>query len=170
MARLDERPGFYVAFLALVEHPKGGRRQDAKRPKKRGARGPLAPGPALFVWQAGGRPWGPPLGRQTPPPPARPPRPFRFPRATAVGPAGGALGNGEGVAVGLRGGRRRFAGPKGPQNQSMGGGQRPPPMLCARCARPPPPWGAGIFHRPNDPSTNPFRPGFQQRNLARRSR
>ena len=47
MARLDERPGFYVAFLALVEHPEGGRRQDAKRPEKRGARGPLAPGPAL---------------------------------------------------------------------------------------------------------------------------
>ena len=24
VARLDERPGFYVAFLALVEHPEGG--------------------------------------------------------------------------------------------------------------------------------------------------
>ena len=43
---------------------------------------------------------------------------------------------------GRRGGRRCFAGPAGRQNQSRGGGRRPPPLLCARCARPPP--GAGL--------------------------
>ena len=51
---------------------------------------------------------------------------------------GGALAKGRGETLGHAGGRRRFAGPGGPQNQSMGGGQRSPPMLCARCARPPP--------------------------------
>ena len=39
---------------------------------------------------------------------------------------------------GRRGGRRCFAGPAGRQNQSRGRGRRPPPLLCARCARPPP--------------------------------
>ena len=147
---------------------KGGRRRDAKRPEKRGAGG-FASGPRFLF----GRPRGGPGGR---PSAAKRRRPREAAPAFSLSPGnrrragGGALGNGERVAVGLRGGRRRFAGPKGPQNQSGGGGQRPPPMLCARCARPPPPWGDGIFHRPNDPSTNPFRPGFQQRNLARRSR
>ena len=44
---------------------------------------------------------------------------------------------------GRRGGRRRFAGPTGRQNQSRGGGRRPQPLLCARCARPPPRAGLG---------------------------
>ena len=44
---------------------------------------------------------------------------------------------------GRRGGRRCFAGPAGRQNQSRGRGPfGPPPLLCARCARPPPPRGA----------------------------
>ena len=42
---------------------------------------------------------------------------------------------------GRRGGRRCFAGPAGRQNQSRGRGRRPPPLLCARCARPPPEGG-----------------------------
>ena len=156
VARLDERPGFCVAFLALVEHPEGGRRQDAKRPEKRGAGG-FDSGPRFLF----GRPRGGP-GAAPRPPNAAAPREaapaFSLSPGNRRRAGGGALGNGERVAVGLRGGRRRFASPKGPQNQSMGGGQRPPPLLCARCARPPPPRDAGIFHRPNAPSTTPFPP------------
>ena len=58
---------------------------------------------------------------------------------------GDALARGRRAAEGVRRGRRRFAGPKGPQNQSRGGGQGPPPLLCARWARPPPPLAAGAF-------------------------
>ena len=47
MVGLGERPGFSVAFLAVVEHPEGGRRQDAKRPEKRGAGG-FASGPRFL--------------------------------------------------------------------------------------------------------------------------
>ena len=55
-------------------------------------------------------------------------------------------------------GRRRFAGPKGPQNQSMGGGQGPPPMLCARCARPPPRPGRWDFPPAKRSIRHPFSP------------
>ena len=135
MARLDERPGFYVAFLALVEHPEGGRRRDAKRPKKRGARGPLAPGPALFVWQAGGRPCGPPLGRQTPPPPRRDAPTFLRARATAVGPTEGALTRGLAGVVGLRRGAAAFCGPSGPAKPTQGRGPKAPAPCVVRAVR-----------------------------------
>ena len=53
-AGLGERPGFCVAFLALVETPaEGGRRLDAKRPERAGP-GAKDPGPRSFVWQAVG--------------------------------------------------------------------------------------------------------------------
>ena len=51
------------------------------------------------------------------------------------------------------GGRRCFAGPAGRQNQSSrGGGRRPSPLLCARCARPPP---GGAGKSPGPRSTGP---------------
>ena len=46
----------------------GGRARSALKERARG----LWPRPRSFVWQAEGRPAGPPLGRQTPPPPLRP--------------------------------------------------------------------------------------------------
>ena len=79
-------------------------------------------------------------------------------------------GEGEEGDVGSRRGAAAFCGPRGPAKPKHGRGKRSPPMLCARCARPPPPRAAGIFHRPNDPSANPFRFGFLQTKRARRSR
>ena len=138
---------------------KGGRRRGAKRPKKRGARGPLASGPALFVWQAEGRPWGPPLGRQTPPPPRVAAPAFLLPMSNRRWADGGMLTRGRREALGCApAGRRRFEGPKGPQNQSMGGGQGPPPMLCARCARPPPRPGRWDFPPAKRSIRHPFSP------------
>ena len=104
------------------------------QPNKRAGPGPLAPGPALSGRAAPSRrpPWGAPSFLR---PWVAPPYDRR--RCAGAGEVGG--------AVGVREGRRRFAGPKGPQNQSRGRGQRPPPMLCARCARPPPPLGRWLF-------------------------
>ncbi len=104
------------------------------QPNKRAGPGPLAPG-ALF--QGAQRPAAAPPGAPLPSCAPGSPRHMTDGGAPAWGRRGGRWG--------ARGGRRRFAGPKGPQNQSMGGGQGPRPMLCARCARPPPPLGRWLF-------------------------
>ena len=96
----------------------------------------------------------------------RPPhvRPFLpVPTSNRRMAGGGALAKGRGEKLGHAGGRRRFAGPGGPQNQSMGGGQRSPPMLCARCARPPPPPGplgsstGQTIHPPTFPTSTSYK-------------
>ena len=132
------RLGVLLPFLALVEivASRGGRRRGAKRPERVGP-GAFGPGPPSFVWLAVGGPGGPPHGRQTPPPPVTAPSILR-PRATAVRPTDACWPGGSRIPQGCPPGRRRFAGPEGPQNQSRSGGQGPPLLLCARCARPPP--------------------------------
>ena len=102
-------------------------------------------------------------------PPACPPLPSCAPIQSPYGWRRRA-GEGEGGDVGSRRGAAALCGPRGPAKPKHGRGKRSPPMLCARCARPPPPRAAGIFHRPNGPSTNPFRFGFLQTKRARRSR
>ena len=118
---------------------KGGRRQDAKRPKKRGARGPLAPGP-LFCLAAPGRPTGPPRACQTPPPPVTAPSFLRL-RATAVGPPGPRCPRVGGWRQGRAGGAAAFGGrgPTGPpacQTKERRPGQRPGPPLFQGASRP----------------------------------
>ena len=130
-------PGFLLPFgVGGKRSGPGGRRLGAKRPERAGP-GPFGPGLRSFVWLAEGRPAGPPLGRQTPPPPVTAPSILR-PRATAVRPTDACWPGGSRIPQGCPPGRRRFAGPEGPQNQSRSGGQGPPLLLCARCARPPP--------------------------------
>ena len=114
-AGLGERPGFCVAFLALVETPaEGGRRLGAKRPERAGP-GAKDPGPRSFVWQA--------VGPSAPRPPnAAAPR-------TAL-PAG-------------RRGRRRFYGrADGPGHKNMPAAGRSPAAggwAVPTRRRPPPP-------------------------------
>ena len=136
------------------------------------------------VWQVEGRPWGPPprpakqksepgafgpglalSGRFAPsrrPPPGFPPTLKRLPASPQGNRRwadGGMLTRGRREALGCApAGRRRFAGPKGPQNQSWGGGQGPPPMLCARCARPPPRPGRWDFPPAKRSIHHPFSP------------
>ncbi len=57
---------------------------------------------------------------------------------------GGALATGRWEPLGHAGGRRRFAGPGGPQNQSMGGAKGPRPCFvrAVRARRPPGPLGS----------------------------
>ena len=101
--------------------------------------GALGPGPRSFVWQAVGRPWGPPLGRQPPPPPARPPRPFRFPRATAVGPAEVRWGTGRGLPLGYAGGDGVLRARRARKTKAGAGAKGPRPCFvrAVRARRPP---------------------------------
>ena len=138
MVGLDERPGFYVAFLALVEHPEGGRRQDAKRPKKRGARG-LCLRPRAFC--LAGR--GAALGAAPRPPNAAAPReaapPFPFPRATAVGPAEVRWGTGSGLPLGYAGGGGVLRARRARKTKAGAGAKGPRPCFvrAVRARRPP---------------------------------
>ena len=103
------------------------------QPNKRAGPGPLAPGPALSGRAAPSRrPPGAPL-------------PSCAPGSPRHMTGGGVLARGRwGGRWGARGGRRRFAGPKGPQNQSMGGGLGPAHALCALCAPAAPPGTLGF--------------------------
>ena len=129
--------GWGFCFLFGVGGKSGGRGGGGGTRSVLKARGPGAFGPGPRAFCLAGR--GAALGAAPRPPNAAAP-----PRGRPVLPAppgnrrragGGALGNGERVAVGLRGGRRRFAGPKGPQNQSGGGG--PCFVRAVRARRPP---------------------------------
>ena len=77
-------------------------------------------------------------------------------QAIALGPAEVRWRGGRRASLGYAGGRRRFVGLKGPQNQSRGGGQGPPPLLCARCARPPPPRDRWNFSPSKQSIHHPF--------------
>ena len=119
---------------------RGGRRQDAKRPEKRGAGFASSP---RFLF---GRPRGGPGAAPRPPNAAAPHEAapaFPFPRATAVGPAEGALTRGLAGVVGLRRGAAAFCGPSGPAKPTQGRGPLAPApcvVRAVRARRPPGRW------------------------------
>ena len=89
---------------------------------------------------------------------------------------GGMLTRGRREALGCApAGRRRFAGlgPIGPQarkTKAWAGAKGPRPCFVRAVRARRPARAAGIFHRPSDPSANPFRLGFLQTKRAGRSR
>ena len=173
---MGERPGFYVAFLAVVETVAGGGRSrappvaeearrkpseqgsarkapraDAARPlrtalrppnprrffdKLRAGPGPLAPGPALLFGRPGGGPQGRP-GRQTPPPPACPLRPFCAPIQSPYGWRRRAGEGEEGDVTPGGGGVLRAQGAR--KTKAWAGQKVPAHALCALCAPAAPP-------------------------------
>ena len=90
--------------------------------------------------------------------PRRPAPTFLLPLGNRRRVDGDALAQGCEGPLGYAGGRRRFAGPKGPQNQSRGGGQRPRPCFVRAVRARRPPGNAGIFLRPREPFANLFSP------------
>ena len=75
---------------------------------------------------------------------------------------GGALAKGRRETLGHAGGRRRFAGPGGPQNQSMGGAKGPRPCFvrAVRARRPPGPLGSSTgqtIHPPTFPTSTSYK-------------
>ena len=104
----------------------------------------------------------PPAAKRRRPPLERRGLPGRR-RATAVGPTEACWRGGSRSPLGCAGGRRRFAGlggPRAPQTRKTKAwaGPRAPPMLCARCARPPPPWERWDFPPSKGTIRQPFLP------------
>ena len=150
------------------------RRRGASRPERAGP-GPLAPGPAL-LFGAVGRPGGPPhCPKRRRPPLERRGLPGRH-RATAVGPTEACWRGGSRSPLGCAGGGGVLRvwgalGPPRPAKPKHGRGLWPPPMLCARGARPPPPPGTlGFSSVQGNHSPTFFRPENLPTKLARRSR
>ncbi len=155
--RVGRKAGLCVAFWRQrkSQRPGGG----GGRPKRAQSRGrglsPPAPALVLPAQRAG----------KTPPPRKDAPT-FPLPMSNRRRAGGGALARGSRSPLGHAGGRRRLAAggrpcgpPPGRQTKARGRGQGPRPRAFrALRALPPPPRAAGIFHRPNDPSTTPILP------------
>ena len=156
---MDERPGFFVAFLALVENPaEGGGGGWAKptrtQPGKPGCGHVQGPGPLASA----------PERRR----PRRDAPTFLRAWPTAVGPAEVRWRRGWWVTLGVRRGAAAFGGPGGPAKPTQGRGPKAPaPALCALCAPAappgtprfsavqtihPPPFPALPSRKPNEPA------------------